>query len=138
MNASCENTYDQNSQSINSPNYPGVYPNDKYCTWIVTAPIGYRIGWRFSYSIEFCGSSNCNCDSLKLYEGDQSVANLCGESTHSGMTSGQWNSSANKLFLEFNSDFGTTSKGFQITFYIIGMKQASVISVYNIRKSFIY
>ena len=103
-----------------SPNYPSSYPDNKYCTWKVTAPIGVKIRVeRFNYSLE--SKSNCGYDSLKIYDGSSTgsgrLAELCGTNTYGGITS-----SANKLFFVFNSYGSSTYKGFQIALTIIGMK----------------
>ena len=126
MDASCHNTYNENSNAIYSPNYPRSYPNSKHCTWNVTAPIGAKIRVaRFSYSLE--SNSGCTYDSLKIYDGPSTrsdrLAKLCGTSTYSGITS-----TANNLFFVFNSDTSTTYKGFQIAFFINGMKTNLSIS----------
>ena len=125
MDASCHNTHNENSNTINSPNYPRSYPNSKHCTWNVTAPMGARIRVaRFSYSLE--SSSGCTYDDLKIHDGPSTrsirLAKLCGRSSYSGITS-----TANNLFFVFNSDTSTTYKGFQITFSINGMKKISAL-----------
>ena len=120
MDASCQNTYDKNSNAINSPNYPSKYPNEKYCTWKVTAPIGTKIRVeRFNYSLE--SESDCKYDNLKFYDGtstsSERLAELCGNNIYGGITS-----AANNLFFAFKSDGSVTRTGFQIAFSIIGMK----------------
>ena len=126
MDASCHNTYNARSNTINSPNYPRSYPNSKHCTWNVTTPIGTRIRVAyFSYSLE--SNSGCTYDSLKIYDGPSTrsgkLAKLCGKSTYSGITS-----TNNNLFFVFNSDSSTTYTGFQIALSIIGMKINFTIS----------
>ena len=125
MDASCGNTYDKDSNAINSPNYPSSYPNNTHCTWKVTAPIGTKIRVeRFKYSLE--SNSDCKYDSLKIYDGasnrSRRLAELCRGHTYDGI-----NSTANNLFFAFDTDKDTTYQGFQIVFSIIGMKKISLL-----------
>ena len=133
MDASCENTYNETSNTINSPNYPREYPHNKYCTWNVTAPVESKISVeRFSYSI--VESSDCIFQYLEIYDGLDTrsgmVANLCGENTYGGM-----NSTTNNLFFVFHSDW-YQAQGFQIRLFLIGMKmyiRVEIISNFRIQ-----
>ena len=127
MDASCNNTYNEKNNAINSPNYPRSYPNDKYCNWNVTAPIGYKISVeRFSYSIQ--NDVDCSYDSLKIYDGSSNhseiVANLCGYTKYSGMIS-----TTNNLFFVFNSNDFIQREGFQLILSLIGMKINFIINL---------
>ena len=119
VDASCDNTYDENSKTIHTPNYPSWYPNYKHCTWNVGAQKGSKISVeRFSYDLET--SRDCHADKLIIYDGSSQyskrVAYLCGNDTFSGMTS-----TSNHLLFVFDSDEKSINKGFQFTFSIVGM-----------------
>ena len=119
VDASCDNTYDENSKTIHTPNYPSWYPNYKHCTWYVGTQNGSKISVeRFSYDLET--SRDCRADKLMIYDGSDQyskrIAYLCGNGTFSGMTS-----TSNHLFFVFDSDKKSINKGFQFKFSIIGM-----------------
>ena len=120
VDASCYNTNNEVSETINTPNYPSNYPNNKQCSWKITGPIRTKIQIQnFFYDLE--PNSACRYDYLKIYDGPSSSSNrnalLCGDSSFGeGMTS-----SSNTLFLEFRSDSSSTYKGFQLYYTIIGM-----------------
>ena len=119
MDASCQTTNNEQTRTINSPNYPSSYPNSKYCTWKITAPIGAKLMIKsFSYSME--SNSGCEYDSLKIYDGPSTgsfrKANLCGTNEWST----RYTSTSNTLFLVFESDSSTRYKGFQLTYSLIG------------------
>ena len=118
VEASCHNTYNEEASTIKSPNYPSNYQNSKHCTWKITAPTDTNIRISsFVYWIE--SSSNCEYDSLKIYDGLTSSSNrkarLCGRSSYSGLIS-----TSNILLLIFNSDGSTRNTGFQLTYSVIG------------------
>ena len=117
VDASCYNTNNEGSRTINSPGYPSKYPNNKRCSWKVTGPIGTKIQiLSFSYDLEH--SSTCKFDYLKIYDGlgDSVGTLLCGDRSFDGMTS-----SSNTLFLEFRSDSSNKFLGFQFSYSIVGM-----------------
>ena len=121
MDASCANTYNEKNTTINSPNYPKLYPKNKHCTWNVAGPIGFEINVEhFSYSMDGY-IPDCRYDSLKLYDDSSNrsrrVANLCYEDKFNRMIS-----TTNDLFFVFESDDDDQKKeGFQIAFSINGM-----------------
>ena len=123
MDASCTNTHNEERKAIYSPNYPGKYPKNKYCSWHVGAPIGSKIQVEsFSYSIDYGG------DSLKIYDGSSNhseiVENLSWTDEYRGMTS-----TTNNLFFVFNSDDDNHQlKGFQLMLALIGMIMDYIIN----------
>ena len=129
VDASCNKTYNVDSKTINSPNYPRSYPESKHCTWHVGAPTGLKIRVEtFPYSMDHdIRSTDCNWDSLKIYDGSSNcsrrVANLCGRNAFSGM-----NSSTNNIFFEFNSDDAVVYEGFHIILALIGIKMDFIIN----------
>ena len=110
MDASCDNTYDEDNNIINSPNYPRMYPRYTNCTWNVSAPIGFQISVEpFSYSI--------GADKLSIYDAANShsrrIALLWDNEKYNGTTS-----TTNNMFFWFESRW--QDKGFQTTFSLIG------------------
>ena len=126
VDASCDNTFNEKNNTINSPNYPRKYPYNKHCHWNVDAPIGYQISVeRFYHSIEH--GYDCAYDSLKIYDGSskhsERVANLCGYNTYGGITS-----TSNNLVFVFDSDGAYVADGFQLILTLKGIKIYFVIS----------
>ena len=116
--ASCSNTYDENSRTINSPNYPNQYPNSKRCAWKITAPIGAKIKLGPStYSLE--PNNECRYDYLDIYDGPNTSsdrkARLCNQDLYELI------STTNSLYLEFNSDGSGVYDGFQFSYSFIGI-----------------
>ena len=119
VDASCNNTKNEGSRTINTPSYPYNFPKNKQCSWKITGQIGTKIKiWEFSYNLD--PSSTCRFDYLKIYDGPSSSSNrdalLCGDYSFDGMTS-----SSNTLFLEFRSDSSYKFLGFQFGYSIVGM-----------------
>ena len=56
--------------NFESPGKPGCYPNNKYCTWLLEAPVGQYIDLRFnSFHLEY-GNSNCPWDYVEVLDGN--------------------------------------------------------------------
>ena len=113
MDASCNNTYNEDRKIIYSPNYPRLSPKERYCTWNIAAPIGFQISVEpFFYSIV--------PGFLKIYDPANSNSRrstkLEGIDKYNGTTS-----TANFIFFEFRS-FGKEFQGFQVTLSLIGMQ----------------
>ena len=51
--------------AINSPGYPGRYPANRDCTWILTAPLGKRIQFSFA-TLQMEHHDNCSFDFLEV------------------------------------------------------------------------
>ncbi|GIZ03901.1 cubilin [Caerostris extrusa] len=54
--------------SFNSPGYPGLYPNDRDCSWLVRVPIGKRIQFHFA-TLQLEPHDNCSYDYVKVHDG---------------------------------------------------------------------
>ena len=51
--------------AINSPGYPGHYPPDRDCQWLVRAPLGKRIQFVFA-TLQMEHHENCSFDYLAV------------------------------------------------------------------------
>ena len=127
MDSSCANTYNEKSKAIYSPNYPGIYPNNKHCSWHVNAPIGSKIHVQsFSYSMDYAG------DSLKIYDGSSNHSERVANLNHNTNEYRGITSTANNLFFEFNSDGDDAQReGFQLMLALIGMMMDYIINLYQ-------
>lgn len=74
---------DQYSGYFASPNHPGCYPNDKYCTWLLEAPVGQYIYLYFiSFYLEY-GNAYCPWDFVEIFDGNSiyspKIIKACGQ-----------------------------------------------------------
>ncbi|XP_012518017.1 PREDICTED: mannan-binding lectin serine protease 2 isoform X2 [Propithecus coquereli] len=90
-----------------SPNFPGVYPNNREQRWTLTAPPGYRLRLYFThFDLEL--SYLCEYDFVKLSAGTEVLATLCGqESTDTERAPGNdtFYSPGSSLDVTFRSDY---------------------------------
>ena len=114
MDASCGNTYNEDSQIIHTLNYPKMHPKETSCTWSIAAPIGFQISVEpFFYSMGYVESGH-----LRIYDGTNSdsrkIADLNGIDKYNGTTS-----TTNTMFFEFAS-YWEALQGIQTTISLIG------------------
>ena len=74
----CGGVFNATSGSIKSPNYPGVYPNNAKCDYKIVVPFGHTLNIMLE-QIDVELDSNCEFDSLKIFDGDTSKAYKLGE-----------------------------------------------------------
>ncbi|XP_054719322.1 cubilin-like [Uloborus diversus] len=100
--------------AINSPGYPGMYPKNRNCRWIVQVPIGKRIQFHFA-TLSLQTHENCSLDYLKIFDGllttDPLLGTFCSTTTPPPLLT-----SGHSATLYFNSDSTIQSTGFHITY----------------------
>ena len=103
---SCSGTADEEQGTINTPNYPDYYDNNNVCTWLISS--SHRVKLVFTtFSLE------SGYDFLYVYDGSSNSSPLL--RTFDGYLAGHVvESSAERLFLEFTSDYMITEQGFLI------------------------
>ena len=96
------------SGRIASPQYPSSYPPGVECVWSLAASSGNLVSVNFEmFNLE--ASDNCNDDYVDVYQDGpdgQHVGRYCGDDLPNNLTS------ANKLWIKFNSDSTGTAPGF--------------------------
>ncbi|XP_067665917.1 CUB domain-containing protein 2-like [Haliotis asinina] len=99
---------------IQSPNYPGDYPNNEDRGWIIqTKSEGYVIDLRTRiFRLEY--EDNCLFDYVQLYDGEDDSAPFLGR--WCGVTGPSTQSTGPSMFVTFHSDARGTNMGFK--FYI--------------------
>ncbi|XP_078692043.1 uncharacterized protein LOC144922256 [Branchiostoma floridae x Branchiostoma belcheri] len=114
---SCDNptVLNGDSGSFTSPDWPGNYPNNAYCTWQISVNMSDVVAIRFAeFSLEDPDAIGCYFDSLVVHDGPDAtapeLATLCGSSARTVVTTG------NSAFLVFTSDGSVTDSGFFATF----------------------
>lgn len=112
--------------SFASPNHPGCYPNDKYCTWLIEAPSGKYIYLYFSsFHLEY-GSSYCPWDFVEIFDGNSEyssskIVRACGQLA-------PWTvySSGRFLLVKFYSDNIIMMPGFSAFYQAVSYSKRNV------------
>ncbi|XP_029444624.1 cubilin [Rhinatrema bivittatum] len=104
--------------SLESSNYPDLYPLNEHCNWTIQATSGNTISYTFTaFDVE--GLLNCAYDYVKLYDGPNTQSNLIGtfcgnDRPPSGNTTGT------SLHVIFHSDSSHARNGFQMLWHVNG------------------
>ncbi|EDO31360.1 predicted protein, partial [Nematostella vectensis] len=90
--------------NITSPNYPGYYPRDTKCEWLITAPVDHVIRITFR-TFQLPELPRCAGDYLELHDGIPSASH---KSSVIGRFCGNYyppvvESSANRMAVVFKS-----------------------------------
>ncbi|CAL1282886.1 unnamed protein product [Larinioides sclopetarius] len=100
--------------SFNSPGYPGLYPNERTCSWLVRVPIGKRIQFHFA-TLQLEDHTNCSYDYVKVHDGatetDPVIGTYCSTVTPPPLTT-----SGHSALVIFHSDNSGQHPGFHITY----------------------
>ncbi|KAI6079005.1 ovochymase-1 [Aix galericulata] len=95
---------------IDSANYPGLYPRNTKCHWLIEAPVEYAVKLEFEdFALEL--SPGCIYDAVTVYsdaEEENQLANLCGFSTPKPVLS-----PGNTMLVHFESDGENNFRGFR-------------------------
>ncbi|ESP05374.1 hypothetical protein LOTGIDRAFT_103271, partial [Lottia gigantea] len=109
----CGGVINTESGTIQSPNFPNLYPQNAVCDWTVEAPEDKIIIFTFNYfDLE---DYNCEFDFVVIYDGDKEIAVHCGSSIPDPVTS-----TTNKLRITFISDDQYEYEGFNATYSMKG------------------
>ncbi|XP_070584314.1 cubilin [Erythrolamprus reginae] len=100
--------------TINSPGYPGNYPPNRDCYWIISTKPGFFITFAFGL-LNLEHDDNCNQDYLEIQDGLLSQAPLLGKYCNTGLppplqTTGPY------AWVHFHSNSFDNERGFLITY----------------------
>ena len=74
----CGGDLNATTGTISSPNYPGTYPHNDVCGWVIRAPLGQKIRITFSaFTLENPTGNVCH-DFLEIREGRYPTSHLYG------------------------------------------------------------
>lgn len=100
--------------NIKSPGYPGKYPGNRDCYWIVRVALGKRIQFHFA-TLQLEHHPNCSFDYLRIRDGmterDPELAVYCQTETPRPLTT-----SGPYAWVHFHSDPLLNDQGFHITY----------------------
>ncbi|XP_030058297.1 embryonic protein UVS.2-like [Microcaecilia unicolor] len=113
----CGTSLTANPGTFSSPNYPAYYPPNLDCSYIITAPAGYKVSLKVTdFVLQW--ERNCPYDSISIYDGPNTSSRLLG--TYCGiMQIDPVVSTQNSLLLQFHTDRTTQAKGFQATYSFV-------------------
>nr|XP_033784662.1 astacin-like metalloendopeptidase [Geotrypetes seraphini] len=113
----CGTSLTAQSGTFSSPNYPRSYPPNLDCSYIITAPAGYKVSLAVTdFVLQW--ARNCPYDRISIYDGPNASSRRLG--TYCGiMLIDPVVSSQNSLLLQFHTDRSTQAKGFQATYAFV-------------------
>ncbi|XP_028815099.1 cubilin [Denticeps clupeoides] len=98
---------------ITSPGYPGNYPGQSRCAWLLEAPEGHTISLTFTY-FQVEAHDTCSWDSVTIFNGASPGSPIIGQ--YCGTTSpGTIKSGSNKMVVVFLADHSVNMGGFVAT-----------------------
>ncbi|KAG8443219.1 hypothetical protein GDO86_011865 [Hymenochirus boettgeri] len=111
----CGGDYSAPIGTIQSPNYPNLYPHNRVCEWRITVPSGKRVTLIIN-DFRLQDQQNCDYDYVTVYNGYQNksplLAQLCGNIEPNA----EVKSSGNTMKVIFVTDGSVSSGGFLATF----------------------
>ncbi|XP_041445755.1 embryonic protein UVS.2-like isoform X2 [Xenopus laevis] len=110
----CSNVLSDTTGSLKSSNYPGIYPNNGTCLWLIRVPDGQVFMQFMAFDLQ--SSTGCASDYLKVYDGGTPsapvlLAKACGTSQLPSIVS-----TGNLMLLEFVSDGSIAATGFKASY----------------------
>ncbi|XP_055498218.1 CUB domain-containing protein 2 [Leucoraja erinacea] len=101
--------------NFSSPNFPGYYPYETECTWLIVVTEGSSILLTFQhFDLEF--HTHCDYDYLKIYNGvSEDEGNLLGKFCGQDFPP-HYSSSWHVMSIIFRSDKHVTSRGFSASY----------------------
>ncbi|XP_046548884.1 cubilin-like isoform X2 [Haliotis rubra] len=107
--------------TLTSPNYPGPYPNNQDCNWIIYAPTTMIIEARVWHKM----SETCT-DYLEIYEGLKSSSSSSGKLCGHGYLN--YLSNGHIITVRFHSDTYSRSQGFQMLVKAVHLRDKRELS----------
>ncbi|XP_053739641.1 CUB domain-containing protein 2-like [Synchiropus splendidus] len=109
----CGGILSASSGNISSPNFPGHYPYNIDCSWLIVVAEGSSVLLTFHH-FELEHHSTCGYDYVKIYNGvPEDEGNLLG--TYCGdLSPPQFTSSWNVMSIIFHSDRHVAHRGFSV------------------------
>ncbi|KAM4604952.1 CUB domain-containing protein 2 [Polymixia lowei] len=111
----CGGILSASSGNISSPNFPGLYPYNVQCAWLIVVAEGSSVLLTFDhFELEYHAS--CAYDYIKIYNGvSEDEGNLLG--TYCGdISPPQFTSSWNVMSILFHSDRHVARRGFAVSY----------------------
>ncbi|TRY87530.1 hypothetical protein DNTS_007088 [Danionella cerebrum] len=109
----CGGILSSSSGNVSSPNFPGLYPYDTQCSWLIVVSEGSSVLLTFHhFELEY--HIDCAYDYIKIYNGiSEDEGNLLGKFC-GDKSPPQFSSSWNVMSIIFHSDRHVARKGFSV------------------------
>lgn len=109
----CGGILSASNGNVSSPNFPGLYPYDTECTWLIVVSKGSSVLLTFHhFELEY--HTDCAYDYIKIYNGiSEDEGNLLGKFC-GDVSPPQFSSSWNVMSIIFHSDRHVARKGFSV------------------------
>lgn len=99
---------------LKTPDYPDPYPSLSKCSWLIKAPLGYKIKLQF-FDFVLEKGYDCGSDNVKIYEGKNSSATLIGK--YCGKKNPfKVETPTSYMYITFKSDRSLNYRGFRASF----------------------
>uniref|UniRef100_A0A674GZR9 CUB and zona pellucida like domains 1 n=1 Tax=Taeniopygia guttata TaxID=59729 RepID=A0A674GZR9_TAEGU len=105
----CGGSVSDSSGVLQSPNYPGNYPNDADCVWEIQVENNFQF-LKFSSEMDLT-SGTCQHDYIEVYDGPLHSSPLLGRFCSGSFPT--YVSSSNMMTVRFHSDSRNSFRGFQ-------------------------
>ncbi|NXB86561.1 DMBT1 protein, partial [Vidua chalybeata] len=105
----CGGSVSDSSGVLQSPNYPGNYPNDADCVWEIQVENNFRVTLTFRDIV--MQSRTCQHDYIEVYDGPLHSSPLLGRFCSGSFPT--YVSSSNMMSVRFHSDSRYSFRGFQ-------------------------
>ncbi|KAG5286459.1 hypothetical protein AALO_G00015080 [Alosa alosa] len=109
----CGGILSASAGNISSPNFPGLYPYNIECVWLIVVSEGSSVLLTFhNFELEY--HANCSYDYIKIYNGvSEDEGNLLGKFC-GDVSPPQFSSSWNVMSIIFHSDRHVAHRGFSV------------------------
>ncbi|XP_071156308.1 cubilin-like isoform X2 [Mytilus edulis] len=104
-----------NHGMINSPGYPGNYPNNRNCVWRISVDPGNNIVFAFAF-LNLESHVNCSHDYLQIRDGSSDDSRLLGTYCNSSILPAPLTTTSPHGYVLFHTDHSVTRKGFSLTY----------------------
>ncbi|KGL78596.1 Ovochymase-1, partial [Tinamus guttatus] len=112
---------------IDTANYPGLYPRNTKCHWLIEAPVENTIKLEFEdFAVEL--SPSCIYDAVTVYsdaEEENQLANLCGFSIPKPLLSPE-----NTMLVHFESDGENSFRGFRARLTFVHSDKSGISCIF--------
>ncbi|XP_030624670.1 LOW QUALITY PROTEIN: cubilin [Chanos chanos] len=95
---------------IHSPNYPGNYPDNVDCSWVITVDANHRVMFNFT-DLDIESQSSCSWDYVAIHDGTSETSPLLGQVCGTTKPDPIF-STGNVIYIRFRSDNSRSHRGF--------------------------
>ncbi|XP_076456068.1 low-density lipoprotein receptor-related protein 6-like [Babylonia areolata] len=119
--------------TVQSPNFPANYSNYHNCTYIITAPVGYRVTLTFT-DFDLEAHRGCRYDFVEIRDGDDETSPFIGRYCNSTLPAPR-RTFGNQMWIRFFSDGSVTRSGFKATFTSANLQAPFFLLASNVASS---